>query len=93
MGAIVIIQPIKWRRKLELTVRGGKAGQMEVGHQDFSKDFQISWEISTIICIASSSREQAIPKSILSNYFLPNIDFRASTRWTPGVCSIGSTQR
>ena len=67
LGAIVIIQPIKWRRKLELTVRGGKAGQMEVGHQDF----QISWEISTIICIASSSREQAIPKSILSNYFLP----------------------
>ena len=71
LGAIVIIQPIKWRRKLELTVRGGKAGQMEVGHQDFSKDFQISWEISTIICIALSSREQAIPKSILSNYFLP----------------------
>ena len=25
--------------------------------------------------------------------FCQNIDFRASTRWTPGVCSIGSTQR
>ena len=39
MGAIVIIQPIKWRRKLKLTVRGGKAVQMEVSHQVFSKDF------------------------------------------------------
>ena len=48
LRAIVIIQPIKWRRKLELTVRGGKAGQMEVSHQLFSKDFQISWKISTI---------------------------------------------
>ena len=35
LRAIVIIQPIKWRRKLGLTVRGGKALQMEVSHQLF----------------------------------------------------------